>query len=83
MVTVQSIRGVGCKRGYPYFATGLYRAAYTRAGKLVWKLVRSGDWRRSTSPATCGSLSESAPFVANARHNQPVTPGQLAMFRTA
>lgn len=80
MFTAQSIRGVGSKAGYPYFATGLYRAAFNRRGVLVWKLVRSGPWHRSERIETCGTLDDS-PIIRGVRHNQPVTANQLATIK--
>lgn len=82
MFTVQSVRGVGCKAGYPYFATGLYRATYTRRGILVWRLERSGNWHRSTRVETCGRL-DGSPVVTGVRHNQPVTAAQLAALKAS
>ncbi len=69
MQQVHSVRGVGCKRGYPYFATGLYRQHRCASGKLVWRLVRSGRWHRSTNPKVCGELESGVPFVSGIRHN--------------
>lgn len=78
----QAVRGVGCKRGYPYFATGLYRVTFTRAGRMVWRLVKSGDWYRSTRLQTCGAFSN-AVHIDGVRHNGPVTAEQLAALRAA
>ena len=68
---IHSVRGVGCKKGYPYFATGLYEVRKTQSGKLVWSLVRSGRWHRTTNPQVCGELESGVPF-GTVRHNQPV-----------
>lgn len=66
----QSVRGVGCKRGYPYYARGLYEARRTARGKLVWKLVGSSAWGRSVRLAYYGAIA-GVPARAGVRHNQP------------
>lgn len=79
---VQSVRGVGCKRGYPYFATGLYRIAFTQSGRMVWRLAASKGWHRSTRLETCGTFA-GAVELEGVRHNRPVTAAQLAALRSA
>lgn len=45
---VQSLRGVGSKRGYSYYAFGVYVPGYSRRTKRVtYRLVKSGPWVRS------------------------------------
>lgn len=45
---VQSIRGVGCKKGYPYYAFGLYEPVARKSdGKLTYRLIESGPEFRS------------------------------------
>jgi len=66
----QTVRAVGCKRGYPYFARGLYEARRTCRGKLVWKLIGSSSWGRSESLAHYGRI-EGVAVNHGARHNSP------------
>lgn len=77
---VQAVRGVGSKKGFPYYATGLYQARYTKSGRLVWSLVKSGEWHRSTRIETCGRF-DSLPVINSVRHNKPVTAEQLALVK--
>jgi len=45
---VQSERGVGSKRGFPYYAFGLYEAKPRKSdGVLTWRLIDSGPWFRT------------------------------------
>lgn len=48
MKKVQSVRQVGSKKGYPYYAYGVYVAQPRRKdGKLTYRLLQSGPWFRS------------------------------------
>lgn len=76
-VQVNSVRGVGCVKGYPYFATGLYQVRETKAGKFVWKLVASKERHRTTNLKTCGMFT-GRPVLSGVRHNKPVTAAQCA-----
>jgi len=76
-IRVNSVRGVGCIKGFPYFATGLYEARETNSGRLVWKLVATKERRRTTNPKTCGTF-DGAPYMKGIRHNKPVTSEQAA-----
>lgn len=67
---VQSFRGVGSRRGFCYFAWGLYRPHTTRSGKRVWRLVRSGPWRRSDVHGK--TAFPGVPRVEGIRNNSPV-----------
>jgi hypothetical protein len=69
-IRVQAIRGVGCIRGYPYFAWGLYQPRQTRDGRWVWSLIASGPWVRSDKYGR--TQFSNAPVVPEARHNRPI-----------
>ncbi len=44
---VQAVRGVGSKRGYSYYAYGLYAPTMKRDGTWYYRLVGSGPEFRS------------------------------------
>lgn len=67
---VQSIRGVGCKAGYPYYAWGVYRPVPRRDGTMTYRLVRSGRWFRSD--ARHALAFDGIPIVEGVRHGKPV-----------
>ncbi len=78
---VNSVRQTGSVKGYPYFATGLYRIAYTLAGRMVWRLVATGDSRRSDRIEFLGKVDPAAPALRGIRHNKPVTAVELSVIR--
>lgn len=68
---IQSLRNVGSKKGYPYFAFGVYEPkARTRDGVVTYRLVRSGPWVRSDKNAR--TSFDGIPIVRNVRHGSPV-----------
>lgn len=76
MNQVQSIRGVGSKKGYSYYAWGVYEAVpRARDGVLVYKLVRSSKWFRSDK--TGRYAFPGIPMVEGVRHGSPV-PNRLS-----
>lgn len=77
---VTSVRQTSCKKGYPYFATGLYRIRYARAGHMVWELSASAP-EASTIRAARNRHNFTAPYVAGVRHNARVTIEQLAALK--
>lgn len=73
MNEVISIRQTGSKRGYPYYAVGLYRAApRQRDGKLTYRLVADLTRPcRSTRPEFHGVAGDPR-LVNRVRHGTPV-----------
>lgn len=68
---VQSVRGVGCVRGYPYYAYGVYEPARRqRDGRLTYRLVASGP--RFRSDVTGRTAFPGVPVVRGVRHGSPV-----------
>lgn len=49
MDRVISVRGVGCRKGYPYYAAGLYERTPRANGKgHYWRLVsEASGWHRT------------------------------------
>lgn len=73
---VTSLRGVGSKGGYPYFAWGLYEPTYSaRHRRWYYRLIRSGRWVRSDKSAT---WAFDAPIRRNVRHGSDVPPEVVA-----
>lgn len=70
---VLSIRQTGSKRGYPYFAVGIYSPSRRqRDGKLTWRLV--GNYTnpcRSCRPEFHG-VADHPRYVSGIRHGSPV-----------
>lgn len=67
---VQSLRGVGSKRGFSYYAFGLYQVTTARDGHKYWRLVASGPWVRSDVNAR--TAFEGVPIVDGIRHGKRV-----------
>jgi hypothetical protein len=68
---VQSLRGVGSKKGYPYYAFGVYEPRYSpRTKRTTYRLVRSGTWVRSDK--TGRTAFEGIPVVQGVRHGTQV-----------
>jgi hypothetical protein len=74
---VQSVRGVGSKAGYPYFAWGVYEPTYSpRNRRWTYRLVRSGHWFRSDVHDS--RAFEGIPIRRHVRHGSPAPePRQL------
>ena len=72
---VISVRHVGCKKGYPYLAAGLYVArARQRDGRLTYRFAGNvSGWHR-TERACLRELEgrELPPVVNGVRHGTPV-----------
>lgn len=66
MKRVQSVRGVGCKRGYPYYAWGVYEPRQRGDGVWTYRLIRSGEWFRSDVSERLAF--EGIPIVQRVRH---------------
>ena len=72
---IQSIRGVGCVRGYPYYAWGVYEPRKrSRDGVWTWRLVRSGTRFRSDVNARWAFAD--IDMVPHIRHGTPLTSEQ-------
>lgn len=69
MLRCQSIRGVGCRKGYPYWGLGTYELV-----NGLWKLVGHGEWRRTNKVAT---HAPTEPYLPKIRHNQLVCGGHV------
>jgi hypothetical protein len=73
---VQCVRGVGCVRGYPYFAWGLYEVRAAADGRLFWKLTASS--RRFRSDARGRHKFPGVPEARRpVRHNQKYSPADV------
>lgn len=68
-VRVQSVRNVGSKRGYPYYAFGIYEATQARDGHWYWRLVKSGPEFRSDMHNR--TAFEDVPIISGVRHGSP------------
>lgn len=72
IIRVQSIRGVGSKKGYPYYAFGVYEPTiHTKTGMPYYRLVRSGTWFRSDVNQV--NAFAHIPVVSGVRHGTPVS----------
>lgn len=71
-IQVQSVRGVGSRKGYPYYAAGLYQVKETSTGKLVWVLVDSSA-EATTHRAALRKSKFDAPVLDGVRNNSEVT----------
>lgn len=70
MQKVQSIRSVGCKKGYPYYAWGIYAPVpRQKDGKKTYRLVQSGRWFRSDKARSLAF--NGIPVVDGIRHGSP------------
>ena len=70
MLKCQSVRSVGCIKGYPYWGLGTYELQ-----NGIWKLVDNGRWRR-TSRVESHYVTE--PYLHGLRHNTVVNGGHVA-----
>jgi hypothetical protein len=74
---IKSVRGVGSKRGYPYYAMGTYEATPRVNGQgEYWKLKSSGPWGRSMRRSFYGATDEDEDegrYTDGVRHGTPVT----------
>lgn len=73
MSQVQSVRGVGCVKGFPYYAYGLYESRYSpRNKKWTYRLVASGP--RFRSDVHGRTRFAGVPVVDGVRHGTPAPP---------